>query len=307
MIWVVTGATGLIGRALVPALLASGDRVLALSRSAAQFYSAVDDPLLEARNFDLASDDTLRLGNLTETAGLIALAARITTSGNFVELMDCLALDTYGHLLLLGWMQGALARIVYASSCTVYGWPERLPVTETAVLAPANIYALTKVASEQILTLTAQNWRVPLTILRIAQVYGPGAPRNAAMYNFLKAAHRGERPRITCDPAAFRDYCHVTDVVQAIQASIVRQKEGVYNIGGGSPVSVGKLARVCLTAAGCYHEPEVDPLTVGSNMWLDISLAKRDLEYEPKIVLSAGVQMEYQRLYMETTMVSKEG
>lgn len=297
MIWIVTGATGLIGRALVPTLLKRDYQVLAISRSAANFYADLDHPRLGARNFDLIGNSSIRLGKRSEEAGLIMLASHITTSSNMGMLEGILALDTFGHLRLVESLRPALRHMIYASSCTAYGRPSYFPVDESAQLAPVNVYALSKVASERTLSLISQNWNISLAILRISQIYGPGAPQIGAMYNFLRAAHLGERPRITCSPDNFRDYCHVSDVVQAIETVALRQSTGVYNIGSGDKTTIEQLARSCLKAADRYYEPEFDYQNPVVNMWLDISRAQNELNYDPKIELELGVKMEYQRLY----------
>jgi len=297
MIWVITGATGLIGRSLVPALLGKGHRVVALSRSASNFYAGFDHHRLDARNFDLTSNSSMGLGDLSEDVGLIMLASKISVSTDLRKLVDHMAIDTYGHIRLTESLRSVLTHIIYASSCTVYGWPSQLPVDESATLNPSSVYALTKVASEHMITSMCHNWGISLAILRISQLYGPGAPLIGAMYNFLKAAYAGDRPSITCNPDSYRDYCHVADVVRAIDAVVLQNSKGIYNIGSGQPTSILNLAKICLQVASCNLEPEIEPRTIGTNMWLDISRARNELSYEPRIELQLGVQMEYERLY----------
>jgi UDP-glucose 4-epimerase len=299
MIWVVTGATGLIGRALVPTLLERDCQVFALSRSAGNFYAGLDHPGLEARNFDLIGNSSINLGKRLGDVGLIMLATHITTSTDMRMLGEILSLDTFGHLRLVDALRPALRHMIYASSCTAYGRPSCFPVDEATQLAPENVYALSKVASERALSIISQNWNISLSILRISQIYGPGASQNDAMYTFLRNAYLGERPRITCSPDNFRDYFHVSDVVQAIETVALHQSTSVYNIGSGHKTTIKQLAMDCLKAADRDFEPIFDYQTPVANMWLDISRAQNELDYNPKIKLELGVQMEYQRLYAD--------
>ncbi|MSP93420.1 MAG: NAD-dependent epimerase/dehydratase family protein [Myxococcales bacterium] len=117
MKWLVTGATGLIGRAAVAALVARGHAVVAASRSASKFFDGKQNPGVQVLDLDL-SQPFARLPGLdtNEPIGLLALAPR-------------------------------LRHVVYASSCTVYGWPLQLPVDEDAPLQPWNAYAMVAPAS----------------------------------------------------------------------------------------------------------------------------------------------------------------
>lgn len=298
MIWYITGATGLIGKPLVSRLAESGHQVVALSRSAeAHFASRGKDGVI-ARNYDLATGyPSATLPRPYGAAGLIALGSRISKSTNLGEVRSQLGLDTLGHLSLVDFLGPNLEYILYASSCTVYGAPQYFPVPDTAPLAPKNVYALCKVASELMLQQIQRCWHIPVTILRISQVYGPGASLQAAMYQFLNLARSGARPRITCDPETFRDYCHVDDVIQAMEAAIARRSCGVFNIGGGEPISMMRLAHACLAAAGSGLEPEVYVEHPGTSMWLDISRARTHLNYAPKVHLEDGVLSEFRRLW----------
>jgi len=272
--------------------------VVAISRSAETYFAGQNKEGIVARNFDLATDNPLAvLPPPRGAVGLIALGSRISTSANLGELRSQLELDTLGHLSMVDFLRPNLEYILYASSCTVYGTPQDFPVPETAPLAPKNVYALCKVASELMLQQIQNYRRIPVTILRISQVYGPGASLQAAMYQFLDLARSGRSPRITCDPETFRDYCHVDDVIQAIEAAIARRSPGAFNIGGGEPISMRRLARACLAAAGSELEPEVHVEQPGTNMWLDISRACACLNYEPKVRLEDGMLTEFHRLW----------
>ena len=297
MIHVITGATGLIGRALITELLKRDQRVLALSRTASIGLRDVAHPGLEARNFNLVEDDPDELLLPEEECSLVMLASSITTSRNLTEVAPILSLDTYGHLRLANAMHRQLTWAMYASSSTVYGFPSELPVEESAPLAPWNAYALVKVATERATRELFSGWSVPLATLRITQVYGPGAEGSGAMYAFLQLAARNRSPRITVNPTAFRDYCHVDDVVRAALAALDREANGVFNVGSGTPTTLLELAECCLNAAGSSRAPEVKYQTDTYSMLLAIERARRNLGYRPLVPLAKGVEREYARLH----------
>lgn len=298
MPWYVTGSTGLIGQTIVRRLVEAQHHVIALSRSAQDYYQAQSGQMLEPYNFDVARDEPSRvLQPPTDKAGLLALASQVTTTRDLSKMSTNLELDTLGHLRLIEFLRPKLGHIVYASSCTVYGWPSDFPIAESAPLAPMNVYAFCKVASEMILDRVQCEWNIPVAIMRIAQVYGPGAHLGAAMYQFLDVARKGKRPRIDCPPETFRDYCHVDDVGDALMNVIGHGSCGVFNIGGGEAVTMWQLARICLKVVGSGNEPEVVVQKSAWSMYLDISRASAQLGYAPQVSIVEGIRREYCRLW----------
>lgn len=299
MIWLVTGSTGLIGRAVVTALKDAGHYVLALARSAESFWGVANDRIIPY-NVDLTREGfSIKIPPTYEQAeiGIIALASHITASRDLSKINPNLNLDTLGHLRLIEVLKPRLKHIIYASSCTVYGSPKIFPVTEDMPLSPNNIYSLCKVASEKMLSVLEREWRIPVSIMRIAQVYGPGANINAAMYRFLGQIIRGKKPRFEVAPETFRDYCHVSDVVQALMASVLCRNPGIYNVGGGEAVSIQRLLDIGKAVSGKSVEPEIVSKRPDWNMWLDISRARNELGYNPQINIENGIKLEYSRLW----------
>lgn len=296
----ITGGTGLIGRHLVQRLVQEGQRLVVLSRSARTRLQSYLMPNLEAFDFDLATSHLRPLPRCDDDeVVLIALASNITTSRDLHYLSSITQADALGHLRLLDHLKPRLRHIVYASSCTVYGWPSQLPVVEITPLDPDNIYALNKVAMELLLEQARDRWRIPIAVLRIAQVYGPGADPGAAMYKFLDDAHQDRPPFIYVPPDTIRDYCHVSDVVDSIHLAVQKRFDGVLNIGSGCPITLEDLARHCLSVANSACEPvvKINRAVRKNSTWLDISKAQQLLGFNPKIAVQVGVQLEYQRLY----------
>ena len=200
---------------------------------------------------------------------------------------------------LLEFLHSKLRHIIYISSCTVYGWPETLPVVETSPLNPENVYSLAKISTEKTLCQFKEKYNIPITIFRISQIYGPGSSNKAAMYQFLKLAHNGKRPRIFCNPQTTRDYIHVSDVINIIIYSFNNLIDGIYNIGIGKGTTIGELANICTKIAGSDKKPKIIKTEDNKmkNMLLDITKAKRELNFFPCVKLEDGLRSEYERLY----------
>jgi UDP-glucose 4-epimerase len=293
MMWIVTGATGLIGRHLVPALAAPGRPVMAWSRTA-ETARPGDGPHVTFRNVDLAASVPPVDG--VDDVGLILLAAQISGSKEPGALAGLLQADVRPHAALAGSLGARLKHVVYASSCTVYGYVDGRASREDDPLHPLNAYAIEKLAAEFVLEELARGQGFALSILRIAQVYGPGAPETSAMYGFLAAAARGEPVVVTVGPEGFRDFVHVDDVVEAIVRTVAARPGGALNIGTG-PTRIADVARAALRAAGRADEPQVLAKTRGGNMALDASSARQRIGWEPSVTVAAGVQREFSRIH----------
>lgn len=297
MIWCITGASGLIGRALIEVLLNRGMRILALSRKAENFFREYSCHQFRACNYNLITDTPSKIGNLDDEVGLIMLASVITDSKNPSDINHILSADTYGHLRLMEGLKSKLKFALYASSCTVYGYSDKQPVEELDPLQPLNVYALTKITSERIFGEISKDWLFPLCILRISQVFGPGAPLTGALYSFLDSAVKGSQIQISCNPEDFRDYSHVDNIIKGIIAAIETRCNGIFNIGNGSATTLLELARICLKIVGRNDEPKIKSEVKAGNMFLNIERARKILGYNPSIDIMQGIISECHRLY----------
>lgn len=180
--------------------------------------------------------------------------------------------NVYGSLILFEVMQEAgVKNIVFSSSATVYGDPERLPLDEECRLGPTNPYGETKLVIENILKsqyTTDPQWRI--VILRYFNPVGAhdsgligedprGIPNNLAPYIARVAAGKLERINVfgddypTPDGTGIRDYIHVVDLALghvAVIEKITVPGVHVYNLGTGTGYSVLEVIRAFEKACG---------------------------------------------------------
>jgi dTDP-L-rhamnose 4-epimerase len=137
-------------------------------------------------------------------------------------------------------------------------------VPEDAPLGPRNVYAATKVAQEHLAGSWARSTEGQVVALRYHNVYGPGMPRDtpyAGVASFFRSAlAAGRAPRVFEDGAQRRDFVHVCDVAAATIAALdTLAGPGVpggpgalrsYNVGSGTPRTVGQLASALADAYG---------------------------------------------------------
>jgi len=277
----VTGGTGYIGSHCVVALLEAGHDVLIadnLSNSRADVVDRIERltgsrPLLERVDLrDAPALDRLFARHAIDTvvhfAGLKAVGESVARPLRYYDN------NVVGTLRLLEAMQArGVCRIVFSSSCTVYGAPDAIPVGEGAPLRPQSPYGQTKLAIERILRdLAAAEpaWRIAL--LRYFNPIGAhpsgligenpqGIPDNLVPYMAQVAAGRLSELRVfggdyaTPDGTGIRDYIHVTDLVRGHLAALdwlERAGDAVLtaNLGTGRGYSVLDVVRAFERATG---------------------------------------------------------
>jgi dTDP-L-rhamnose 4-epimerase len=194
--------------------------------------------------------------------------------------------------------EAALSKGEFEPPCPLCGKPiEPALVLEDAPLDPRNAYASSKVAQEYY----ASNWaRVTggsVAAMRYHNVYGPGMPRDTPYAGvaaiFTSALRRGEAPKVFEDGMQRRDFVHVGDVAAATVLACEKHSLGVraYNVGSGTPRSVGEMARA-LAQALRGPEPVV---TAGyrlgdvRHITADSSRLRRELGWLPRFEFAAGM------------------
>jgi UDP-glucose 4-epimerase len=188
-----------------------------------------------------------------------------------------------------------LERLVYASSSSVYGDNVSIPMKEDALPQPVSPYGVTKLAAEQLCYLYFVNYGVPAVSLRYFTVYGPRQRPDMGFHRFLKAALASEPISLYGDGEQTRDFTFVADAVAATIAAAERGVPGrVYNIGGGSRVSINDVLAIVQRCAGRPLQIRREPAQKGDmrDTYADTTAARRDLGFDPKTALEDGIAAE---------------
>jgi nucleoside-diphosphate-sugar epimerase len=308
----VTGVAGFVGSHLAGRLLAQGGRVIGVD-SFSDYYrrglkesnlaSLQGRPGFEFRELDLASDVELR-PLLDDVEYVFHQAGQPGVRSSWGS-----ALDGYLHMnvlatqrLLEAAREAGLRRFVYASSSSVYGEVAELPVSERALPRPVSPYGVTKLAAEHLCSLYAR-LGVPTVSLRYFSVYGPGQRPDMAFHRFVDALFDGREIEVNGDGEQSRDFTYVDDVVDANLAAATppgRLEPGaVYNIGGGSRVTVNHTIQVLSELVGTPARVRHCPALAGDvrDTHADCSAARADLGFVPQVGLEEGLrlQVEWQR------------
>ncbi|WP_063917545.1 NAD-dependent epimerase/dehydratase family protein [Nocardia niwae] len=233
----VTGANGYIGRAVVELLGRAGHEPIAMVRasgSAPQVTTRVADLLDEAglrRALD-GVDAVCHLGGSTR--------ARESTA----DPLRYFRVNTGGTVVLLDAMLAAgVPRMVFASTGSIYGTPERQPMTERLPDAPPHPYAASKLAAEWAISSQAGTGRLSAIVLRLMNVAG-GVDRDPTRLipRAFTAARNGSTLEVNGDGTAVRDYLHIIDAAAAFVACLENMppagETSRYLIGSGRGSSI---------------------------------------------------------------------
>jgi GDP-4-dehydro-6-deoxy-D-mannose reductase len=188
------------------------------------------------------------------------------------------------------------ARVVWVSTCEVYGIPETLPISESAPMHPANPYAISKATGEMLASVYADAHGLDLVVARPFSHSGPGQLPIFLLSSLAKQAAEGRRAGasrlriVTGSPNTRRDFTDVRDVVQAYRRLAGPGPQGVYNVSSGHSVSAAEqVALLAQVIAPIAVEHVVDPGRVRAHEVMDLrgdhSRLSADTGWEPDIEL----------------------
>jgi UDP-glucose 4-epimerase len=257
-------------------------------------YTLVEQSIADA-------DLNALLDGVTHVFHLAAQAGVRKSWGREFQIYTSLNVDAT-QTLLEACVGRPIERVVYASSSSVYGDEAQMPMIEEQPLHPVSPYGVTKLAAEQLCYLYFVNHRVPTVSLRYFTVYGPRQRPDMGFNRFFSAVLAG-RPLIQYgDGLQTRDFTFVADAAWATAAAAVRGVPGrVYNIGGGSRVSLREVFELLGKVTGRPVSIEVQPSQKGDmrDTYADTTRARDDLGFAPSVTLEDGLRAMYR--WMEAT------
>jgi len=300
----VTGAAGFIGSHLTAALLARGARVTGIDCFTDYYPRRMKEANLDVNrgqanftfvetaiaNADLAS----LLEGVTHVFHLAAQAGVRKSWGRDFQIYTVNNIDAT-QILLEACAGRPLEKFVYASSSSVYGDAVAIPMTETALPQPVSPYGVTKLAAEQLCHLYTVNHGLPTASMRYFTVYGPRQRPDMGFHRFIRAAILNEPISLYGDGEQTRDFTFVADAVAATMAAGDRGAPGaVYNIGGGSRVSINEVLELIGRLTGKPLDIRREPAQKGDmrDTFADTSRARADLGWAPRTPLAEGIEAE---------------
>ena len=128
-------------------------------------------------------------------------------------------------------------RVIFASSAAVYGEPLHTPVSEDDPTNPLSPYGISKLMGEKLALAYFKEYGTDTVVIRIFNTYGPRQPRYV-IYELLNKLRTDQtRLQVLGTPDVVRDYCYVSDMVDALLLAAQKGAGGeVYNVSGGNPI-----------------------------------------------------------------------
>jgi UDP-glucose 4-epimerase len=304
----VTGTAGFIGSHLSEALLDAGATVTGIDAFTDYYPRAIKEANLAALTgrpgftfIEGALQSTDLQALLRGKTHVFHLAAQAGVRKSWGRDFDVYTKSNVEatQRLLEALVAAPIERFVYASSSSVYGDNVPLPMREDAYLQPLSPYGVSKLAAEHLAYLYWANHGVPAVSLRYFTVYGPRQRPDMAFHRFFTAVKQGKPITVYGDGEQTRDFTFVSDIVAATMAA-GRQGSpgGVYNVGGGSRVTLNHVLELIGRVAGRPLALQREPDQKGDmrHTYADTSRARQDLAFAPRVTLEEGLKAQHRWL-----------
>jgi UDP-glucuronate 4-epimerase len=304
--FLVTGSAGFIGYHVCLALLTRGARVVGLDNYNDYYSPALKrDRDRELRKHPAFVSHELDLVDLAGLEALFAehrpekichLAAQAGVRYSLVNPFAYQRANLEGFLNLLELARRRqVARLVYASSSSVYGGLTELPFSEAQrVDTPISLYAATKRANELMAHAYTHLFGLATVGLRLFTVYGPWGRPDMALWLFTEAMLQGRPIKVFNYGNMARDFTYIDDAVQGIVAALVApglKPFEVINVGNHRAEPLPKVIRLLEEALGITARQELLPLQPGDvpATFADISQAQSKLGFAPSTPIELGI------------------
>jgi UDP-glucuronate 4-epimerase len=298
----VTGAAGFIGSHLSERLIADGHAVTGVDSFSDHYARELKElnlsglmaePRFELIERDLAVESVADL--LSEVDVIFHLAARPGVRDSWTDFADYVSANIIASRSIFDAAAAAKKRVVYASSSSVYGNAQTLPVSEEHPLHPVSPYGASKVMTEVLAGAYASSFGLEAVGLRYFTVYGPRQRPDMGLSRFIEAAVAGDLIPIYGDGCQRRDMTYVGDIVEATLAAAVHGKPGaVYNIASGAQRSLLDILKDLGDVLDLPLRLNHEDRKAGDvrDTWGDITLAADDIAYSPTVSLREGLERQ---------------
>ncbi len=303
----VTGGAGFIGSHIVEALVAQGDRVRVLDNLSSGYYKnleAVADKI-EFIEGDI-QDESLIKQTVADVDFIFHLGAMVSVPQSMMEPLKAELINGAGTLKVLQAAKLAgVQRLIFSSTCAVYGDEHRPPNIETMSPRPKSPYAISKLAAENYCRLFNDAFGLETVVLRYFNIFGPrqdpSSPYSGVISIFIDYMLNARVPTIFGGGEQTRDFVYVADVVRAnLLAAKTKQATGqIFNIGRGQQISINQVFKALATLFNLEVQPQYQPPRAGDivHSWSDPTQAKMILDWSAQIDFEDGVQRLVESLY----------
>lgn len=298
--YLVTGGAGFVGSHLVDALVAAGDKVVVFDdlstghKRNLQDHKSTDVRLVEGDVRDEKAVKRAAKGcdYVLHLAGIPGVERSVKQPD---ETLQTAFLGTLN--VLSAAREFKIKRVVYASSCAVYGESPVLPKEESMLPSPFNPYGAGALCGEELMRVFYTSYRIETVSLRLFNAYGPRQPWElpecAVIPRLCSMILQGQTPVIFGDGKQSRDFVYVSDVVEAFRLACTAPKaEGeVFNVASGSRLSITGLLSLFGVLLEREFVPKFDdarPADVRHSL-AETQKAQEVLGFRPRVAIQDGL------------------
>ena len=300
----VTGGAGFIGSHLVEALISAGCRVAVLDNLSTGNFANLKH--LDGK-FSFFQDDIRNQKALYAAAEdcqvIFHLAAVVSVPQTIEDPIESAEINELGSLSVFETaMKKKVQRVVFSSSCAVYGDDPRLPKLEDMAPNPLSPYAVQKLAAEYYAQMFYDLHGLETAVLRYFNVYGPrqdpSSPYSGVISIFMSKALLNDPAVIYGDGNQSRDFIYVRDVVKAnLLAATAKNASGqVMNIGSGRAVRINELWQAICALCGRSLGPRYASKRPGDifESLAGVETAKELLDFECEVSFEKGLESTFE-------------
>jgi len=292
--YIVTGGAGFIGSNIVKKLVARGDDVIVIDN----LNTGKKENLISVKDKIVFYNDSILNLELLEKQtknidGVFHQAALASVQDSFSKPEEYQNVNVNGTENILKLAKKNNFKVVYASSSSVYGNPEKIPIKESDNKNPINPYAETKLEKEK-LAKKYSEVGVKVIGLRYFNVFGKGQSKEYAgvLKLFLEKIRDELPPKINGDGLQFRDFVYVEDVAEANIMSMDSQiSHEFFNVGTNTSITILDLAKIIIKSSGLQIEPIFGPALKGDvqRTVADINLIQDKIGWKPTVFLEKWI------------------
>ncbi|MFV0483147.1 MAG: NAD-dependent epimerase/dehydratase family protein [Bacteroidales bacterium] len=328
----VTGCAGFVGSHLLKRLLAEGHEVVGVD-DLNDYYS----PTLKAdrlKQLGIITSDML--SNIAQNGNFTFIKSGIEEQTLFDDVLKDFHFDKICHLAaqagvrysleqphryitsnLIGFFnvieycrKNPQARLVYASSSSVYGKNTQMPYKESdRVDSPLSLYAATKKSDELMAHAYSELYGIETIGLRLFTVYGAWGRPDMAPFLFTDAIFKNETIKLFNKGKLERDFTYIDDIVEGLYLTLFNlptttksqsKRFRIYNVGNSTPVNIEDFIQTIEDLTGLKAKRDYLPMQQGDveRTWADTTLIRNDYGYQPKTDIKSGLQ-EFINWYRE--------
>ncbi len=309
--YIVTGVAGFVGSHIAERLIKDGHQVIGIDCFTDYYSQSIKEKNLEglkkSDKFKLIHKDISEVNFdeiLKDVKGIFHEAAqagvRASWGKDFQIYCDNNILATQR---LLESIKDKDIKLVYASSSSVYGDTDKIPMEEDDRLKPISPYGVSKLAAENLCFLYYKNFGIDTISLRYFTVYGPRQRPDMAFHRIIKSGILEKEFILYGDGSQTRDFTYIDDIVEANISAFNNGKSGeVYNIGGGHRIDMNSVIEHISDIVGNKVKVKKIEDQKGDvrHTFSNTTKAQGDFDYRPKFDLAEGLRREFE--WMKTNL-----